>query len=31
MKITFYLPVNNDKPKFVTFLVSACTAAVLGG
>ena len=27
MKIIFYLPVNTDKPKFVTFLVFACTTA----
>ena len=25
MKIIFYLPVNTDKPKFVTFLAFACT------
>ena len=24
MKIIFYLPVNNDKPKFVTFLLLFC-------
>ena len=27
MKIIFYLPVNNDKPKFVAFLVFICTNA----
>ena len=27
MKIIFYLPVNNDKPKFVGFLVFVCTTA----
>ena len=27
MKIIFYLPVNTDKPKFVAFLVFACTTA----
>ena len=27
MKIIFYLPVNNDKPKFVTFLVFVCTTS----
>ena len=25
MKIIFYLPVNTDKPKVVTFLVFVCT------
>ena len=25
MKIIFSLPVNNDKPKFVTFLVFLCS------
>ena len=27
MKISFYPPVNNDKPKFVTFLVFVCTTS----
>ena len=27
MKIIFYLPVNTDKPKVVTFLVFVCTTA----
>ena len=27
MKIIFYLPVNNNKPKFVTFLVFVCMTA----
>ena len=27
MKIIFYLPVNNGKPKFVTFLVFVCTTS----
>ena len=27
MKIIFFLSVNTDKPKFVTFLVFACTTA----
>ena len=27
MEIIIYLPVNNDKPKFVAFLVFVCTAA----
>ena len=27
MKIIFYLPINTDKPKFVDFLVFACTTA----
>ena len=27
MKITFYLPVNTDKPTFVAFLVLFCTTA----
>ena len=27
MKIIFYLPINTDKPKFVAFLVFACTTA----
>ena len=29
MKIIFYLPVNTDKPKLVTFLVFVCTNASL--
>ena len=27
MKIIFYLPLNTDKPKFITFLVFVCTTA----
>ena len=27
MKIIFYLPVNTNKPKIVTFLVFVCTTA----
>ena len=27
MKIIFYLPVNTDKPKFITFLVFVYTTA----
>ena len=27
MKIIFYLPVNNNKPKFVAFLVFVCMTA----
>ena len=27
MKIILYLPVNTNKPKFVTFLVCVCTTA----
>ena len=27
-KIIFYLPVNNDKPKFVAFLVFVCTTTL---
>ena len=27
MKITFYLPVNTDKPTFLAFLVLVCTTA----
>ena len=29
MKIIFNLPINTDKPKFVAFLVFACTTASL--
>ena len=29
IKIIFYLPVNTDKPKFVTFLVFVCMTATL--
>ena len=28
MKIIFNLPINTDKPKFVAFLVFACTTAL---
>ena len=29
MKIIFYLPVNTDRPKFVTFLVFVCTSSFI--
>ena len=28
MKIIFYLPVHNDKPKFVTFFVFVCRTVI---
>ena len=29
LKIIFYLPVNTDRPKFVTFLVFVCTSSFI--